>query len=82
MCLMNSENVICSTTGNISFCAVTVAGDPMSAHLMSSHCKEAKVKEIMALPVGSKERKRPLRLLQNEGNHQHNVEVRNLSVQV
>jgi hypothetical protein len=66
----------CYTTNNISFCAVTVAGDPkihgkrnyqkpdycvyckskytskISAHLMSSHCKEAKVKEIMALLVG------------------------------
>ncbi|KAK7115637.1 hypothetical protein V1264_001471 [Littorina saxatilis] len=47
----------------------------ISSHLLSVHCEEARVQAVTALPCGSKERKRVLGLLQNEGNHLHNTEV-------
>ncbi|XP_005098712.2 uncharacterized protein LOC101849288 [Aplysia californica] len=47
----------------------------ISAHYLSVHSKEAKVKDIVSLPIGSKERKRLMILLQNAGNHEHNCEV-------
>ena len=49
----------------------------ISPHYMAMHSDETRVKEIEAFPSGSKERKRQLLLLQLEGNHNHNLEVRN-----
>ena len=48
----------------------------ISSHYLAVHGNEQKVKEVMELPSGSTERKRLLALLQNEGNHVHNCEVR------
>ena len=47
----------------------------ISKHFMSLHANEERVKKIMDLPKGSRERKRQLALLQNDGNHLHNCEV-------
>lgn len=50
----------------------------ISTHYLAVHSTEPKVIAIKELPTGSKERKRLLTLLQNEGNHLHNLEVRNV----
>ena len=47
----------------------------ISSPLFAVHAVHPKVKGILELPSGSKERKRLLMLLQNEGNHQHDTEV-------
>ncbi|GFN83295.1 Zinc finger protein 271 [Plakobranchus ocellatus] len=47
----------------------------ISKHYLNCHMKETKVKEILSLPLGSKERQRKMLLLQNEGNHTHNTQV-------
>ena len=47
----------------------------ISAHYFAVHATEKQVMDIVELPTGSKERKRRMTLLQNEGNHLHNCEV-------
>ena len=42
------------------------------------HSKESRVLEIEATPIHSKERKRLMTLLQNDGNHLHNCLVRSI----
>ena len=48
----------------------------IAKHYVGKHSAEPRVKEIIQLPRGSKERKRLSLILQNEGNHLHNCEVR------
>ena len=48
----------------------------ISSHYLAVHKDEEKVKRILQWPVGSKERKHRFTLLQNEGNHRHNCQVR------
>ena len=47
----------------------------ISSHFFAVHADHPKVKQVLDYPPGSKERKRLLTLLQNEGNHEHNTEV-------
>ena len=47
----------------------------ISKHYFATHSKEERVQHILELPVGSKERKRQLKILQYEGNHLHSCEV-------
>ena len=47
----------------------------ISCHYLSVHGSEPRVAKIKELPTGSKERKRLMILLQNDGNHLHNCEV-------
>ena len=48
----------------------------ISSHYLAVHDSETRVKKIKELPLRSKERKRQMLLLQNEGNHLHNCQVR------
>lgn len=48
----------------------------ISAHYQNCHQNESGVIEITSLPKGSRERKRKALLLQNEGNHIHNTQVK------
>lgn len=47
----------------------------ISTHFFAVHGQEPEVRKILNCPKGSREKKRLLTLLQNEGNHIHNIDV-------
>ena len=47
----------------------------LSVHLASLHVHEEKVKEALLCPKESSERKRLLKMIENEGNFNHNIKV-------
>ena len=47
----------------------------LSEHILAKHMDEEKLREITALPKGSKERFEALGQLRIEGRYQHNVQV-------
>jgi len=56
------------------FCSAKYRSN-ISKHYISIHKDEPKVKNILKLPLKSKERKKQLIKLQNDGNFKHNSEV-------